>query len=343
MDRWRARRMTTMAVAAGLAVALAGAGAGCAARGVPPERPVRAVPGLPGPEDIVVDGSRLLVSCDPRRDPDAPGAIRAVDLATAAVEELPRRGEPSGLSFHPHGLSRAVLDDGTAVLAVIVHRRNGDPGAAPHAVVTYTIEPHRLVFRELLEDPLLTSPNDLVLLPDGTIYVTNDRSRSDGGWTEVILGLKRATVVRYDGSGGWSVAADHIAMGNGVAVVGDTLVVAATRENALLAFAIGPDGGLGERTRLARVTGPDNLVVDGGRLLVAAHVKPLAFMAHSRNPRRRSPSRVFAVDLADGRVSTVFADDGSTLSAASVAVPAGGALWLGQVFESFILRVDESP
>jgi len=298
-----------------------------------------AIEGLPGPEDVVLDGARLLVSSEDRRQPGPDsGAIFGVDLATHEVEELPRIGDPEGLSFHPHGIDLVTGDDGVKRLYVISHRREGE--GADHAVVVYEVLPNGLSFLELLEDPHLTSPNDLAALPDGGIYVTNDRADADS-WNEAVFALKKATVAYCDADRQWSVGAARLAMPNGIAIDGEHVIVALTRENAVIRFRRGDDGALVEREHLATLKGPDNLTVDGREVLVATHEKMAKFMAHYRNPARRSPTRVYRISLDDGVVRRVYDDDGGTISAASVAVPHAGALYLGQVFEPFVLKVSE--
>ncbi len=297
-----------------------------------------AIEGIPGPEDLVLDGDRLLVSSENRREPGSEGAIFAIDLALLEPEELPRIGEPQDLSFHPHGIDLVTGDDGVARLYVISHRREGEGAGPRHAVCVYEVLPHGLSFLERLEDPLLTSPNDLAALPDGGLYVTNDRA-NDQGYGEVILRQKRATVAYYDGAGTWSVAAGELGMPNGIAVDGDTVLVALTRENALLRFRRAADGSLGERERVARLVGPDNLTLVDGGVLVATHEKPGRFLAHSRNPAKTSPTRVYRVDLESGEAALWYTDEGGTISAGSTAVLAGDQLYLGQVFDPFVLRV----
>lgn len=294
------------------------------------------IEGIPGPEDLIVDGgARLLVSSQERRVEGKPGQIYAVDLATGQVALLPRTGEPDGLSFHPHGIDRVVDEGGQPLLYAITHRREGD--GARHAICVYEIHPDELVLRDVLEDPLLTSPNDLAARPDGTIYVNNDRA-NDRNWNEVIAGKKKATIVHYDGRQ-WSVVADKLGMGNGIAVDGRRLLAAATRENAIYRFDIEEDGTLTGKLLLASVAGPDNLSVHGSRLLVACHENTGAFIAHSRNPRRLSPTAVYSIELGSGAVEPVFLDDGSHISAAATAVLSEGVLYIGQVFEPFLLKV----
>jgi hypothetical protein len=292
--------------------------------------------GMPGPEDLVLDGpDRLLVSSQDRRtEPPPPGAVYALDMPSGEVAELPRMGEPEGMPFHPHGMDLVRGDDGILRLYVINHRLDGqDP---PHAIVVYRVLADRLEFLELLEDPLLASPNDLAALPDGQLYVGNDRS-AGGGLTEMVLGLKKSTVVHFDGQGTWKVVAEGLAYTNGIAVLGHRVIVAATRENAIYSYARLGDGSLTLKTRVARVPGPDNFFVAGDDLFVAVHPRPLAFVAHARNPAKPSPSHVYRMDLATYEMELLFADDGHGISASSTGIWIDQTLWIGQVFDPFVV------
>ncbi len=293
--------------------------------------------GMPGPEDLVLAGpDRLLVSSQDRRTtPPLPGAIYELHMPTGRVTELPRVGEPEGMSFHPHGLDLVRGDDGVLRLYAISHRPEGEE--PPHGIVVYRVHDDRLEFERLLEDPLLTSPNDLAALADGQLYVGNDRS-AGGGLSELILGLKKATLVHFDGRSEWKVVADGLAYCNGVAVVGHRVILAATRENAIYSFAILGDGSLTHKTRLARVPAPDNFFVAGDDLFVAAHPSATAFIGHARNPARPSPSHVYRLDLGTRELQLLFADDGRGISASSTGIWLDQTLWIGQVFEPFVVE-----
>ena len=250
------------------------------------------------------------------------------------MSELPRRGEPAGLILHPHGVDLVRARDGSLQLYVISHPHLGK-GA--EAVIQYRLERDHLVFQRRYSGSHLVSPNDLAVRSDGSFYVCNDSS-ARGGILELILGLRRSTVVYYDGLGGWSVAAERLAMANSAAIDGDTLYVSATRANRVYAYSTAAGGRLTDRRVLARIKGPDNLVLEASELLVAAHRNSLAFMAHVRNPGRRSPSTVYAIDTQSGAATVLFADDGARISAASTGLRHEGVLYLGQVFEPFLLR-----
>ena len=298
--------------------------------------------GLPGPEDMVLDSlsgqPRLLVSSADRRGHSQEGRIFSVDFTTFTAVSLPRLDEPEGLSFNPHGISLVRSGTGRTLLYVINHRSDREDQSR-HSILVYEVLPNHLVFTEELTSPLLVSPNDLCALPDGSIYVSNDSS-GKGGMMELILSLKRSTVVHYDGSGKWTVAAEKLAMANGIQAEGKTLYLAVTRENAVYTCPINDDGTLGPRSLLARVKGADNITLDKGYLYAAGHLKDLALAGHMQNPDKKAPSTVFRIDSNSGDSTIVFQDDGSLISAASVAVPHNGSLYIGQIADDGIVRVE---
>ena len=316
------------------------------------------IEGLPGPEDIVLDDlnprPRLLISSTDRRHGEKRGQIYALDLRTDTVQILPRRGEPQGLSFHPHGIDLVRDMQGKAYLYVITHREEepdkgrARPEGPAHAVVRYELFPDRLEFRQLYEDPLLVSPNDLSARPDGSIYVSNDSSKK-GGLFELVFALKRSNVVYFNGSS-WIIAASSLAMANGIVALDDRVYVAVTREHKTYQFTPRPDGSLGDKKILARVRGPDNLTLhkgdlrgdEGGSdrvLLVAAHEKDMALMRHMSSSSKKSPTAIYSVGLLNGAVTPVFKDNGSRISAGSVAVMSASRLYIGQIMDPFILGV----
>jgi sugar lactone lactonase YvrE len=134
--------------------------------------------------------------------------------------------------------------------------------------------------------------------------------------------------------------AGRIAMGNGVVLGPDALYQAATRGNRVYRYPLLPDGRLGKRKVIARVVGPDNLRWDGDSLLVACHLRGLAFMRHTQDASKWAPSTVYRISTDGGKPQVVYADKGGTISAASTALRLDGRLYISQVFGGTILVVD---
>jgi arylesterase/paraoxonase len=294
---------------------------------------------VPGPEDMDFDRrhNRLIISSHDRRNLEKPGNMYTLDPLTGELNILKRENEPAGFVFHPHGISIVQKGTGEVLLYVIVHGKETDTGTA-HSIAVYEVYADALYLAELLEDRLLESPNDLAAYPDGRIYVSNDKSR-DGGMFELLFGLKKSSVVFYDGKGTWTRAATKIAMANGMAVDGNRVYVAATRDNSVFAYTAAPDGMLTDKQRIAKVKGADNFYLHDNELYIASHEKMFKLMAHFSKPEKYSPSLLFRIDLANNDIERVFYNEGELISAVSVGVPYGDALYLGQIFDSFVLKV----
>ena len=296
---------------------------------------------IPGPEDMVLDPSqgtpRLLVSSSDRRFGEAAGEIYEISTDSGSVRPIPRLGEPGGFVFDPHGLDLTLEDTGEYLLYAIIHWEEGE--VEKHAVLRYRVLADALEFDRIFTDDLLVSPNDLAALPGGYIYVSNDSS-GGGQMLETILGLKRSTVVYYDGAS-WSVAADRIAMANGIVASRDVVFVSATRENKVYAFSRNSAGDLYDKRVLAKIKGPDNITAFGESLIVAGHTRNIALARHlsaSKNPPP-SPTTIFTVSPTNGEVELLFEDNGDIISAGSVGVITGGELYIGQIMDPFVVSL----
>jgi hypothetical protein len=294
---------------------------------------------IPGPEDMDYDrwNNRIIVSSQDRRNTEMPGNLYGLDPENGIIGVLRRANEPPDFAFHPHGISIVQSDDGSLLLYVIVHGEETDEETS-HSIAVYEVNTEGLTLLEILEDPLLESPNDLAAYPDGRLYVSNDSSK-DGGMMEMLLGLKRSSVVFYDGNGSWKRVATRLAMANGVAVDGDTVYVAATRDNRVFSFTAEADGDLSDKKRIVKIKGPDNFYLDKDKLYVASHEKMFKLFAHFSNPEKHSPSRLYGIDLTTNRKELVFHDEGGLISAVSVGIPLGDSVYLGQIFDPFVLRI----
>lgn len=334
---------------------------------------------VPGPEDFEVQtlgpgAPRFVVSSQDRSgDQQAPGHLLTISLvkegdATPKPCALTNRG---GCSFHPHGLSLVNLPAGGMRLYVINHHDLGDTGdclrdaeVVRHAGKKKPINSIEVYepegdgawrMRERLLDPLLTRPNDVVALADGTLYVSNPAPTSLGQLYEGLIGHGSSRVVMFDGKS-WHLVPGSHRNPNGVAVdeARRRLYVAMTAGRRLDVFALDGLGGATAPVKVGEIpvgSGVDNLSwgpegPEGRTLWVAAHRSLWAFaklgLAWQKGSAEKplSPSEVFKIHLEGdtGTATCVFCDDGRRISAASTAVLFDGNLYMGQVFEGFVLR-----
>lgn len=305
---------------------------GCASVPSAPPAICEEIPGVPGPEDVALHGRRLLISSHDRRNWSSSGEIFAYSPVDGRMRALSRTGEPAGLSFRPHGID---VDASGSILYVILHDTEED---GPHHVVAlYRIGADALTFLSLVDDALLSSPNDLVVLDDGSFFTSID-SVPRNSLLNLALGLKRGRIVHCEKSGPCRMVAEHLGYPNGLAMGSDGfLYVTTSTEDRLYRFRVNADHSLESPSLVADLPGGDNLQRDGDGLMTTSHPSGLAFIRHRRDATEPSPSVVYRIGERHS-VAAMFADDGHRISAASVAVRLDGALYMGQVFNPYLLR-----
>ena len=295
----------------------------------------------PGPHSLMLlpGAQRLLISSHDRRQFEKPGEIEELDISTLKKRVLARSGEPAGLVLRPHHFD--LVSRGSETLLYLINHDEDSPNSREHSLLVYAVEADRLVFRQRLRDPLLSSPNHVSVAPDGDIYVSNDR-RDGSSVLELALRQSKANVVhlRPSSGRGWEIVADGLRFPNGVKAEATRVLVPQTFGNALLSWPRLPDGRLGAKREVVKLPALDgiNPGPEPDTWLLVSHGPLLDFLRHQNKPSHRSAGTVYLVHAGSGKHSVFFADDGSRISAMSNAVLAGGALYIGQSFDSFVLR-----
>lgn len=294
----------------------------------------------PGPEDMVMDtlhsSPRLLISCSGRREAHKPyGEIVSYGLHSGVQNEMIRYNEPGDLLFKPHG----IYLDGD-LLYVISHESEPDY----HPILIYRVHGDSLEFKELIQTIDQKSPNALVTGPDGEIFFVNDSGKR-GSLAEKIFKLKRATVVRLSKNrqGIWEsrVVAEKLAYPAGINRIGTKLFAGDAILHRIHVYEIEGDG-LVPITEYKDLKGNDNIRIYQGQLITPGHIKPFRFIKHAKKPEKLSPVEVFLVDPESGRHTSLYYTDGSQISGASTALIYEKILYLCQVFDPYILKVDLS-
>lgn len=316
----------------------------------------RKVAGVTGPEDIVIDrdsGQAYLSGRDLRAAAAArdgtgsvpPGAIYRYDLAAADGARPVNLTPDAPVTFQPQGLS--LLHDGASTWLFAVNH----PGGTRHEVIRYRLTADGLTEDGRFTSPLLVSANDVHAVDAERFYVTNDRGSGAPVMhaVESFLRLPRSTVA-YRDPAGWRVVAEDIVFANGINGTADNsrILVASTVEKEVLIYARDPQGGtLSAPTRLPLPMGADNIARDAqGRFWIAGHPRLFDFIGHAGDASKPSPGMVVRLDLAGPvpALAEVLRDDGTTLSAMSVAAPYGAdRLLLGGVFAGYFLDCRMAP
>jgi len=296
------------------------------------------------PEDLLLDtisgsGERLLISCnDHRAQEKAPqGEIMQLDLSVTnpKAEILPRSGEPAGLDFHPHGIFLVKGQDTQTYLFIVSH----DDAKKLHFIYKYKVLKSELVFVKKYNHALIKSPNSVAALPNGGFYVSNDLNKRTRR-SDAFFKIKSGSVVYCDEGGNCEYAAKKVGYANGLEIYKQTkLLVGTTSENKVWAYDIAEGGKLGNKTKIAKARGGDNIRAHQNYAFVAAHLSLPKFYFHFKNPKKHSPSVIYQINMDNRQRRVAFADKGGLISAAATGVYYNGNIYIGQVFQPFLLKV----
>ena len=117
--------------------------------------------------------------------------------------------------------------------------------------------------------------------------------------------------------------------------------MASPRKFKLLFYDILPSGDLVKADEWDMGTGIDNLEWDTeGNLWTGAHPNLLRFASYARLKKPISPSEI--IRITDKKVESVYLNDGSAISASTVAVPYENRLYIGNVMDNKILVLEKN-
>jgi len=297
----------------------------------------------PGPDDMVVQPGppmRLLISSHDRRHFSRTGDIYAYTPSSNQMIVMTRVGEPDGFRLRPHGMD-LVNRNGRWWLYVISHDR--ELHSDKHALMIYEVQGDTLRFQQQLTSPLLSSPNDVAVADNGDIYVTNERK--DGTTIiEWVLLQRKANVVVYRAGTGWKIAADELAIANGILMQDRTVWVSQTVGEGMMRYTRRPDGTLGQGTQVTSLSLLDGLsFTPGGHLLATAYPTMFGLAMHWQHQPSHARTIVYEVDPQSQSSRIIFQDNGRYANAVSSALVAGDRLYLGQLFDPFILSCPWPP
>ncbi len=300
----------------------------------------------PGPEDMVLDASgpspRLIISCGdffkPHRN-SRQHAIYYYYLESGDRGEFEIRGLPAGLEFFPHGID--ISRDGKKLYVIYHDKKNQGKNSG---VAIFNVNGTVLDLAEplLMHPKLMSSPNDLTVADGGVLYVNNTGGLSVFGLICRLVFRKKAFVTRIDPkTREFSKAYRGIWIGNGIHAVGRQVYVVDSFTKSLHLTRMNDDGTLSLERKIKVAKNLDNISEDGGRLYVASHTSAIKLNRASKRSDVVSPFSVHTVDMKTYAVREIVtpADD-LPISAVSTAVKFGGHLYLSQIFDSFILKVE---
>ena len=297
---------------------------------------------LPGAEDITIslsDEFALISSTKRGHFPPAQeehGGLYYMDLNDENFE-VKKLTDDFKASFAPHGISMFKKDSTYRVIAV-----NHTPQG--HSLEVFNLKDKVLSFEKKLKDPLMVSPNDVVFIDENRFYFTNDHkyTKGIGRYLEDYLGLAISNVIYFDGEKYLEVA-KGIAYANGINYDADRslLFIASPRKFLIKVYKRNPDGSLKFIEDISCGTGVDNIEFDSnGNLWVGAHPNLLRFAAYAKGKEKTSPSEIIKIsyhDKGDYTIEQVYMDDGSAMSASTVAAPIRDIILTGNVMDDKFL------
>ena len=295
-----------------------------------------------GAEDIMVsheDSFAIISATDrsvfPAHDQEI-GGLYYLDLRTQdyVLEPLTQNLE---IPFAPHGISMIKVDSIYHIKA-INHARDGD------FIEIFELNKAHLKHIRTLPMDSAFSPNDLVMLDKERFYLTSDHRYKVGlgRFAEDYVGLKGGYVIYFDGNSFHEVAS-KIAYANGINIDANRnlLFVSSPRGFLVKVYNINSDSSLDFIENIKCGTGVDNIEFDlDGKLWIGAHPNLLTFSAYAKNKKPISPSEIITIEYrskGDHSVQQIYLNDGSEMSACSVAAPFNGIVLVGNVKDSKIL------
>lgn len=296
---------------------------------------------LPGPEDMVLDTldgfERIIISCASMRKSETfSSGIQFYDFTTSSITTATIIGLPDSIRFRPHGIDIGVYRE-HKILWVINH----EDEKKRQSVLRFIITGSELIFDTMIVHPFIVSPNDICDGGNGSFYLTNDAS-SRNSMLELIFKIKGGSIVYYDTYGGIQKFKRGFAYPNGIVKLNNNLYVSTTRENKIFSIALDNQGNLIKDSLkvVAKGKGWDNFSVYGNQLLCTSHTHPFKFIKHLKNSKYLSPNNIYSINPRTSNKGLVYHTNGSQISAASTAIFYKNYLYICQVFEPFILKVN---
>lgn len=297
---------------------------------------------IPGAEDIMIspDKEFAIISSTDRKKIRTTGELYGnLYLMDLTTEEFTTANITSELDFDfgPHGISMRKKDSIYKVMA-ISHTHEG------HTIEVFNLKRGILKHENTLTNDLMVSPNDLVMIDENRFYFTNDHKYTEGfgKFIEDYLGRALSNVIYFDGTS-YREVAKNIAYANGINYDPERklLFVASPRKFVIKVYSVLDNGDLDFIEDIDCGTGVDNIEIDNeGYLWSGCHPNLLKFSAYAAGKEKIAPSEIIKIDYRgtnDYSVETIYLEDGSTMSAASVAVPFNDYILAGNVMDDAFL------
>ena len=239
--------------------------------------------------------------------------------------------------FAPHGIS-IFQKDSVTTIAAISHTIEGE------FIEFFTLVNEKLTHQKTLKSKQIFSPNDIVLLDEKRFYFTNDHKYKEGlgRLVEDYLGIGMSNVVYFDGEN-YTEVANGIAYANGINFDAkrNLIFVASPRKFLVKVYQKNENGTLEFIEDIDCKTGVDNIEFDdNNHLWIGAHPNLLHFAAYAKGDEAISPSEIIKINYkqkGEYSIDQIYMEDGTNMSASTVAVPVGNLILTGNVMDDKFL------
>ncbi len=303
---------------------------------------------LPGAEDIVIsrkDSFAIISSTNGRALPSTNkeyGGLYYLDLKNDNYKPISLTADFKK-PFAPHGISMIKIDSIYKILA-ISHTENS------HSIEVFELNGKKLKHRKTLKHPTMISPNDIKIIDEHRFYFTNDHKYTKGmmRFLEDYGGLSISNVMYYDGEN-YTEVADGISYANGINIdeKRKLLFVASPRKFLVKVFKIKDDNSLEFIENIDCKTGVDNIEFDvDGNLWIGSHPNLIHFAEYAKGNKKTSPSEIIKINYIDKKdytIEQVYMEDGTEMSASTVAVTFGNLILTGNVMDKHFLILKKHP
>ena len=297
---------------------------------------------LNGAEDITISqiDSFAIISSTARkslpRTEEEHGGLYYLDLKTKDYTPIHLTADFK-TPFAPHGISMLQIDSTYKIMA-INHTPKG------HTIEVFKLDGKTLTHQKTLEHPTMVSPNDVIQIDKNRFYFTNDHkyTKGIGRLIEDYGGLSVSNVIYFDGEN-YTEVANGIAYANGINYDAKRklLYVASPRKFLVKVYAKNDDGTLNFIEDIDCNTGVDNIEFDTeGNLWIGAHPNLLRFASYAKGKKEISPSELIKINYkakGDYTIEQIYVEDGSIMSASTVAAPFGNLILTGNVMDDNFL------
>ena len=302
---------------------------------------------IKGAEDItlsIVDSFALVSATDRRNFPPLDeefGGIHFIDLKNTDFNTKLLTTNITK-EFAPHGISMLKTDSAYQVI-VVNHMPSG------HSLEKFIFNGDRLIHQKTFTDPSIISPNDVVLIDENRFYFTNDHKYTTGigRFIENYGGRAISNVIYFDGEKYIEVA-NGIAYANGINYDArrNLLFVASPRGFLIKVYTTNKNGTLHFIENIPCGFGVDNIEIDHqGDLWVGGHPNLMRFAAYAKGKKKTSPSEIVKITYkgtGNYLIKPIYLEDGSEMSAATVAAPFGDYIFTGNVMDKHFLILKSS-